>query len=90
MAYKREYSAKDSPMRWKNLTKEEAYDILVDNGIDFSKSYYGAFLSKGYNTAYSRENLINDLAKKAGYKKPKGVSRSVGFFNHLKKKFYRG
>ena len=90
MAYNStKYSSKDSPMQWKKLTREEAYEIAIDNGIDFSKSYYGAFLSKGYNTAYAREHLIDDLAKKTGFAKPKDISRSVAFFNHLKKRFYQ-
>jgi hypothetical protein len=88
MAYAKS-NPKGSTLNQKKLTREDAYEILRNNGIDFDKSYYGAFLSKGFDTAYAREHLLDTLARATGYKKPTNTSRSVGFFNHLKEKYHK-
>jgi len=59
------------------ITKSEAVKIAKQQGVNFCEDFHGQSVG----------NIMADLAKKAGYKKPKNANGSTGryFFNHLAK-----
>lgn len=62
----------------KKMTKEEAIKIAKQNGVDFCADFHGQTIG----------DLMAELAKKTGYKKPANANGSTGryFFNNLAKK----
>lgn len=75
---KYEGQARSNP-KGKKMTKAAAKSAAVAAGIDFDADFHSLRFSEG--------NLLADLAKKAGYRKPASGSGSLGrhFFYHLKK-----
>lgn len=61
----------------KKMTKAEAVKIAKQNGVKFCDDFHGQSVG----------DLMADLAKKVGYKKPASATGSTGryFFNHLAK-----
>lgn len=61
----------------KKISKEEAKKLAIAEGVDFDKDFH----------EQSKGNELAEIAKKAGYRKPKSASGSTGkyFFEHLQK-----
>ncbi len=63
--------------RKNKISKLDAYKMAKKVGVNFNKDYH----------AQSKGNELHDLARLAGYRKPKNANGSTGryFFYHLDK-----
>jgi len=64
----------------KKITKLAAFKLAKANGIKFSGSFHA-------DCSVSQGEYLAELARKAGYRKPRLASGSTGryFYNHLYK-----